>query len=573
MSPFARWRGLAAPVLVFLGAALGAPLASQAQVALKSVPIVTGLVDPVWAGSPPGDSRLFVVERQPGRIRIVQNGTIQSAPFLDIGGLTSNSNEGGLLGLAFHPSYEANGQFFVNYTDNSNALVTARYRVATGNPNQANPASAQILLSIPHPGFDNHNGGDIHFGPFDGYLYISTGDGGGAFDPACNAQNLGSLLGKILRIDVSRGTPYSIPASNPFVGVAGARPEIWLYGLRNPWRWRFDRATGEAFIGDVGQDAREEINHVPAQGGAGASYGWRVLEGGVCQGLGSCATSTPGCSASVHKAPIFELQHNQPGAFICSIIGGARYRGCAIPELQGTYFFSDYCADSVWSFRYQNGQVTDFKDRTAELAPGGGLSLNTITAFGESATGEILIVDQGGEIYRIERATPVQGADCDGNGQIDACEIATYAAKDLNANGALDACESLSASTASVSIAQGGAQFMDLHAGPANAGKLYYLLGSLTGTKPGVPIDAVLLPLALDAYTQFTLTSPGVPPLSDTLGLLDNQGRASALINLPGGLVPTVGIGANVYHAYLIFDPGLSAIVFASNWIKLRFDA
>ncbi|MBF8285408.1 MAG: hypothetical protein HW378_4323 [Anaerolineales bacterium] len=239
---------------------------------------MSGLDEPVdlkHAGD--GSGRLFVIE-QPGRIRIVENGELLPDPFLDIEPLVnSRGNEQGLLGLAFYPDYAANGLFFVNYTDVNGDTVVARYAVSADDPSRADPASAKIILQVDQP-FPNHNGGDLVFGP-DGYLYIGLGDGGSGGDPQGNGQNLNALLGKMLRIDVNHGDPYAIPPDNPFAGRAGARPEIWAYGLRNPWRYSFDRATGDLYIADVGQNAYEEVDFQPADSRGGENYGWNKYEG------------------------------------------------------------------------------------------------------------------------------------------------------------------------------------------------------------------------------------------------------------------------------------------------------
>ena len=386
--------------LLLLGTPALAPTAA-AQTPLTTQLVASGLGRPLWAGAPEGDPRLFVAEKT-GRIKIVQNGAVLVTPFLSLVGKISNGSEQGLLGVAFHPNYAQNGFFFVNYTDVNGDTVIARFQVSATDPNVAEPTSETLILFQPQP-FDNHNGGDLHFGP-DGYLYVMLGDGGSANDPGCRAQKLSSRLGKILRYDVDSGLPYAIPPDNPFVGVAGAFPEIWHYGLRNPWRVGFDRATGDLYIGDVGQDAREEISFAAA-GEGGLNFGWRVMEGTRCNGLGSCLAGTPACAAPDFVPPIYELFHGGAGS-PGSITGGYVYRGCAIPSLVGTYFFADYLDDKIRSFTYDttNG-VQNFQDRTAELAPGGGLSIQNIASFGEDGFGELLILDNTGsgqgEVWKI----------------------------------------------------------------------------------------------------------------------------------------------------------------------------
>ena len=299
--------------------------ASWGAVAIKAEPVITGLSSPVGithAGD--GSGRLFIV-LQGGRIVIFDGVKILSSPFLDITSVVSSGGERGLLGLAFHPNYVGNGSFYVNYTNTAGDTVIARYSVSA-NPNQADPTSADILLTIPQP-FSNHNGGQLHFGP-DGYLYIGIGDGGSGGDPQNNGQDLGTLLGKILRIDVDKGPPYAIPPDNPFFGPGdGALDEIWAWGLRNPWRFSFDRLTGDMFIGDVGQNSWEEVDFQPASSAGGENYGWRLMEGN------SCYNPATNCNDSTLTLPILVYDHTVG----CSVTGGYRYRGSKNPALDGFY--------------------------------------------------------------------------------------------------------------------------------------------------------------------------------------------------------------------------------------------
>jgi len=279
-----------------------------------------------------GDDRLFVVE-QNGRIKILNaDFTTQSENFLDISSLTDGGGEQGLLGLAFHPDYADNGYFYVNYTNNSGSTVIARYTVSSADPNIADPGSAEIILQQSQP-YSNHNAGDINFGP-DGYLYIPMGDGGSGGDPENRAQNPSTLLGKMLRIDVDGGSPYAIPADNPFVGNADYLPEIWAVGLRNTWRFSFDAETGDMWMGDVGQNVWEEIDFEPAGSAGGLNYGWRCTEGLVDYDQSQCSSSL------VIEYPISVYNHSG-GA--CSITGGYVYRGSEFPDMQGKYFYTDYC--------------------------------------------------------------------------------------------------------------------------------------------------------------------------------------------------------------------------------------
>ncbi len=344
-------------------------------------PIVSGLSNPLFLTAPASDSRLFIVEK-PGRIRIVENGSLLQAPFLDLAGQVSTGFEQGLLGLVFHPSYASNGFFYVYYTAPNGDIRVERYTRSGANPNLANAASAHLIITVPHSSETNHNGGMLAFGT-DGKLYIGTGDGGGGGEPDGNGQNRDVLLGKLLRIDVDGGDPYAIPLDNPFVGRAG-RDEIWALGLRNPWRWAFDRVAGLLYVADVGQGAWEEVNVVPAATGS-LNYGWDVMEGLHCH------EPLSGCNQTGLTLPVLEYGHTG-GA--CSITGGFVYRGAAIPSLQGTYFYADYCAGWVRSFRYANGAATDQKDWDFG-------DLDNILSFGEDAAGELYILSSNGTVYRI----------------------------------------------------------------------------------------------------------------------------------------------------------------------------
>ncbi len=398
--------------------------AARAETPLRTVPIVDGLARPVFVTAPPGDStRLFIVEQRSsatGRIRIYDRttGTLLAQPFLAINPVSTGSEQG-LLGLAFHPDFAANGYFFVNFTDAAGTTIVRRYTVSA-NPNVADAGSAYPVLSIPQP-FSNHNGGWLGFGP-DGYLYIATGDGGSANDPGNRAQDITSqLLGKLLRIDVNRDDfpadatrNYGIPSTNPFVGVTGD-DEIWAYGLRNPWRCSFDRLTGDLWIADVGQGAWEEVNFESAGAAGGRNYGWRCMEGLACTGLSGCT-----CNAPALTLPVHVYSH----AAGCSITGGYVYRGGRICDLTGTYFFADYCSAQIWTFRLSGGVVTDFRNRTAELDPDGPgpLSIASIVSFGEDAEGELYICSLDGGVYQVVPNGPDKG-DLNNDGQINFDDI------------------------------------------------------------------------------------------------------------------------------------------------------
>ena len=361
--------------------AAGEPVAGVP--ALRARLVASGLASPLDLQSAPEDrDRLYVVE-QGGRIKIILDDQVRPEPFLDISDRVRADGERGLLGLAFHPEFSSNGRFFVNYSNPSGATRIAEFRATSAD--RADPDTERVLLLVPQP-FSNHNGGSVAFGN-DGFLYIALGDGGSGGDPLGSGQDLGVLLGKILRIDVDSGGPYAVPADNPFLSTAGAEAEIWAYGLRNPWRMSFDRATGDLYIGDVGQSQREEINVGLAARGGGENYGWNVTEGRACFNPSS------GCDTSGITMPVLEYSHGEG----CSVTGGVVYAGCRMPDLVGTYFYGDFCTGFVRSFRLASDAVTDGRDWTAGLD-----SIDRISSFGTDAEGEAYVVDHGGEVYRLE---------------------------------------------------------------------------------------------------------------------------------------------------------------------------
>jgi glucose/arabinose dehydrogenase len=340
---------------------------------------------------PPGSTDLYVVERA-GTIRVVRGGTILERPFLDIratiGGPPTGGNEWGLLGLAFHPNYSENGRFFVTYTplDGDNVLAEGTRKAA--NPDEANGTLTPILSIDDFA--PNHNGGMIVFGS-DGFLYYGTGDGGGGGDPQRTAQDLNSLLGKILRLDVQTAGSYTVPASNPFVGMAGSRGEIWSYGLRNPWRFSFDRANGDLWIGDVGQELWEEIDYATPESAKGANFGWSRYEGTHDY------SARPLMGPSPHHAPIYEYPHDEGS----SVVGGYVYRGRAIPSLVGTYLFADSYSDFVRAMRVCDGAITRAAVDTSGLG-GGPIPGAGLVSFAEDNDGELYLVYLGsGQVMRI----------------------------------------------------------------------------------------------------------------------------------------------------------------------------
>jgi len=365
------------------------PVATVAPpVAISLQQILGGLPKPIGVASAPGDPRLFVIG-QAGQIVVVSGGNA-SGTFLDISGRISCCGERGLLGLAFHPQYAANGRFFVRYTDPAGNLRISEFHVGA-DPARANPASEKILLTIPHPSFANHNGGRIEFGP-DGYLYIGTGDGGSGGDPNNHGQSLNTLLGKLLRIDVDHpagSKPYGLPADNPFVGQAGKLGEIYSYGLRNPYSFSFDRETGDLWIGDVGQDRYEEIDRATSAGGRGngANFGWRLMEGNHCYRPSS------GCQTNGLTAPLAEYAHGANDSVGCAVIGGYVYRGTARPELAGRYFFGDECSGLIWDVT-----AAGPASQTPQKLLASGLNID---GWGQGTDGELYLVAANGGLYRL----------------------------------------------------------------------------------------------------------------------------------------------------------------------------
>jgi glucose/arabinose dehydrogenase len=349
-------------------------------VALEAV--ATGLAFPLYLTAPEGDPRLFIVEKG-GTIRIVAGGTLLPNPFLDISAQVSAGREQGLLGLAFHPQYAGNGRFVVHYTDVAGDTRVSGFRVSS-DPNLADPASEVTILSADQP-FSNHNGGQVLFGP-DGYLYVMLGDGGSSDDPGGRGQALGDLLGSVLRIEPLEAGGYTVPPDNPFVGTTGALPEIWSYGLRNPWRVTFDPATDDLYIADVGEQEWEEISVSTAADGSGRgrNFGWSIMEGPAC------VRDAP-CDDEGLELPVLSYNHSVG----CSVTGGFVYRGSAIPSLQGHYFYSDFCSGWVRSFRLENGSAVE-QFQWPTLAPGG-----SVPSFGRDAAGELYVTTASGAVFKI----------------------------------------------------------------------------------------------------------------------------------------------------------------------------
>ena len=388
-SPFAlsfapRRLAVALALLTSLGGCGSSTTEPAREPLLDLALVASGLTKPVYLTAPAGDARLFVVE-QPGRIRIVKNGQLLPSPFLDITSRVSYGDERGLLSMAFDPQYATNGFFYVYYTSAPNGdIVVERYGGTVGA--DVAGTTPTLVIAIPHPGAANHNGGLVTFGP-DGMLYMGTGDGGGGGDPSGNAQNQNVLLGKLLRLDVHT-LPYTIPTTNPFRGQAGKRGEIWAYGLRNPWRFAFDRSANPAtlYVADVGQNLYEEVNAVAAAT-PGVNYGWNVMEGLHCYPSGDS------CGKTGLTLPVLEYPHAS-GA--CSITGGFAYRGTAIPEIAGQYFYSDYCTGFLASV---SGGIGGGVTMRAWSVP----AVGNVLSFGEDAAGELYLLSGAGTVNRIVR--------------------------------------------------------------------------------------------------------------------------------------------------------------------------
>jgi glucose/arabinose dehydrogenase len=345
--------------------------------------VYSGLSSPVGIVDPgDGSGRLFIVEKT-GTIRVVIDGKVRATPFLDISDQVSGSSEQGLLGLAFAPDFAESGRFYIDYTDVDGNSVIARYTLSNSAHNQADPATAETILTQEQP-YPNHNGGQIVFGP-DGYLYIGFGDGGSQGDPNGNGQSLQTWLGKILRIDVAGDGEYAIPEDNPYADGADGLPEIFIYGLRNPWRFSFDAETGDLYIGDVGQGQWEEIDMLPAGEQAGANLGWSVLEGSHCY-------QEEDCDSSGTVLPIDEYSHDSG----CSVTGGYVVHSDALPDLNGVYLFGDYCTGLLWAIA---------RDANGDWQPSDAIETGlSISSFGAGPNGELYVVDLNGSIYQLVAA-------------------------------------------------------------------------------------------------------------------------------------------------------------------------
>jgi glucose/arabinose dehydrogenase len=511
-------------LIVAWGAVAPRAIAGAGDVVLATELVADELTTPVWVGSPPGDTtRLFIVERTTGLIKIVKNGVLLAQPFLDLSDKISLASENGLLGMVFHPDYANNRVFFVFHNNLDADTTLVRYATNPLDPDHALVNSGRTMLIIEQP-FTQHNGSWMSFGG-DGMLYLSTGDGGSGGDPFGNGQSLSTLLGKILRLDVDGGFPYAIPPDNPFVGVPGARGEIWHYGLRNPWRIGVDSLTGDMLIGDVGQQGSEELDFVAGGTPGGLNFGWDCFEGTIdtleCAGGGSFVQ------------PIHEYSHNVG----CAVVGGPAYRGTAVAGLAGTWFFADYCTGRVWSFGLDQGVMVDLTERTAELRPAFG-SLGQISSFGEDANGELYIVSHqpGGRLFRVIEADP--NPDCDGDGTLDADEIAGGTEFDVNLNGIPDSCEVLL--TVGDLVETQVTTFEVIGAEPGQPVVFFF---SMRGIVPG--------PCFFDGSVCLTLSFPVfLIDLGSPFFFADNLGVAGFSAMIP----PNTGIPEVSFQALLLDD-------------------
>ncbi len=424
-------RALRSRLLPALVASLAAAASATAQVSLSAVTVASGLTKPTYLAAPPGDSTRMMVTEQRGIVKLIKNGALQATPFLNIDAEVPELTYSGMLGLAFHPDYAANGRFYVFHTTgpvNNMTIWIVEYQRSAGNPDVADPATKKVIFKLTSPAPTAHHlGGWIGFGP-DGYLYVPLGDGGTTGDAqgGVRSQSLSSLWGKILRIDVNGDDfpadaerNYAIPADNPFVGAVG-EDEIWARGMRNPYRASFDRETGDLWVGDVGGTQREELD-VFTTLDAGANGGWNCMEGNLCTTNANCS-----CPSANLKPPFHEYLHS---VGLC-ITGGVRYRGCAMPSFKGAYFFGDYQNNKAFSLKVVNGLPSAFTTITAQLG-----NPTTPVAFCEDAAGEILMVlHTPGLVRRIVQVPAMP--DADGSGVADVCE--GYALGDLNADGVVN---------------------------------------------------------------------------------------------------------------------------------------
>ncbi len=484
-----------------------------------------------------GDNRLFVVEQR-GRIWILDaNGNKLPTPFLDIDpSVGSSGNEQGLLGLAFHPNYPTTPYFYVNYTDNSGDTKVSRFSVSTADPNLADANSELVLLTADQP-YSNHNGGGVKFGP-DGYLYIGLGDGGSGGDPQNNGQKRNTFLGKMLRIDVDNGSPYSVPATNPFINNSDYLPEIWALGLRNPWRFSFDRVTGDLWIGDVGQDAWEEIDLQPAASPGGENYGWRCYEG-------NHAFNTNNCLGASSYVPAVAEYVNGGGE--CSVTGGFVYRGSKHPMIYGHYLFTDYCSGKLWwltpntSGGFNQEQLADFVN-------------NQMVSFGENQAGELFMLGNGNGLvyslgawnYLVNTVNPACEGTNDGSIQVLVSDNVTASVTWGDGFTGPNR-DNLAPGNYSITIT-----------GPGNSSASQTITLAASESLSGTVTDASC-PGATDGSIDLTLngstTQPTSAGWSDGVSDFDRTGLAAGIYTV----TLTTAAGCNFVETFTVDEPGLSS--------------
>lgn len=519
-----------------LAASILAASSATAQEGLVLELVVDGLDAPTLATAPDGEpSKLFVLEQE-GLVKIVENGQVLPTPFLDLTGIAHVSGLSGLTSLRFHPDYFQNGWVYVLYAriaGNSAEVVLERYVVPDPPSYVIDPGQTSLLFGPVTDVISFHSGTGMDFGP-DGKLYFALGDrrieipGDG-----CTALDGGRYIGKLLRLE----DDGSVPADNPFVGDPGVLDEIWAVGLRQPYRLAFD-TTGDLYVADVGESAREEVSVLPVGMAPGQNFGWKVHEGTSCFGFGECSALP--CPSPGSLPPIHEYDHAEG----CSIVGGFVVRGSDVPSLEGKYLFADFCQPRVWSLRYVPGTgATELVEESLAMTLPAGHALDQITSFGRDGAGRPYLVDGGAP------GLP------DGTG-------AVYRIRSVDA---------LVASPGAISASAGGSQAFALDAPASLAGQAYLLLGSASGTEPGLPIDSVVLPLApLDPWFAFTLGSPNSPALPGSFGFLDGSGDASASLVIPAG-APASLVGLTFHHAYLVIDLAVVQAVFVSNPTAVDF--
>jgi glucose/arabinose dehydrogenase len=505
-----------------------APAFGAQQVPMRTQLVAEGLDIPTQAAFAPGFPHVLVVAEKAGRIQVVRDGAILPQPLLDLTGKVTVSQLAGLQGLIFHPRYAENGWFYVHYQSGLRTIVVERYTVPVPASFSADPQSALVVVGPISEPIAFHCGGGLAFDAEE-RLYVGIGDRRLELpEQSCIAQDPTTLLGKLLRIEADG----AIPAANPLVGVPGARAEIFALGLRQPYRVSVDLATGGVVIGEVGEGQREEVNFIPPGTTRLLNFGWQVLEGEQCTLATSCQALP--CPNPALDEPVYSYVHDAAGN--CSVTGGHVYRGGAIPSLFGYYLAADWCSGRIWGFRISSSaQISGLVEISQAIAPTGGLGMERITALTEDPAGELYFVDMGqgvgalGEVYKLLPAT------------------------------------ALAANRDFLSLASGGEVHFTLAAGAPLAGLPYLLLGSLSGTAPGIGVGLTTLPLQPDAYFLTTLSAPNSTFLPQSLGLLDAEGGATCSFLLPPGLSPSLQ-GAKVWHAFVVVAPSpVPQVVFASG--------